>query len=60
MVVTDITTGELMQQRGHEGPVLALMFDTEKILSAGVDNTLRQWLWAQESDRGKVSDKFHV
>ena len=37
-----------------------VMFDTEKILSAGVDNTLRQWLWAQESDRGKVSDKFHV
>ena len=54
VVVTDITTGELMQQlRGHEGPVLALMFDTEKILSAGVDNTLRQWLWAQESDRGQ-------
>lgn len=61
VVVTDVTTGEQIQSlRGHEGPVLQLQFDTTKILSAGTDNTLRQWMWATDADRGKSADKYHV
>lgn len=61
VVVTDVTTGEQIQSlRGHDGPVIQLQFDTSKILSAGVDNTLRQWTWATDADKGKPSDKYHV
>ena len=59
--MTDVTTGEQIQSlRGHEGLVVQLQFDTSKILSAGVDNTLRQWTWATDADKGKSSDKYHV
>ena len=40
--------------------MFAIQFDTSKILSAGVDNTLRQWTWATDADKGKPSDKYHV
>ena len=58
MVVTDITTGELMQQlRGHEGPVLALMFDTENT-QCGRGQHAEAVALGPGSDRGKSATSF--
>lgn len=66
VVITDLASGYTLQTlRGHKGPALAVAFDTNIILSAGVDNTLREWHWADKclpsAPRACVSeDKYHV
>jgi hypothetical protein len=56
--VTDIANGEVLQSlRGHTGHILGVAFDSERILSAGGDNTMRYWQWGK---RSAPSDKVHV
>ena len=59
VVITDIATGEKLQTLvGHgPGPVLALAFDLGRIVSVGVDNTMRYWQWGA---RVLPKDKFHL
>ncbi len=58
VAITDIATGEVLQKlHGHTGHVLALAFDSERILSAGGDNTVRYWQWGKKSG---PTDKYHV
>lgn len=43
--------------RGHTGHVIALAFDSERIISISGDNTVRYWQWGQQS---APTDKVHV
>jgi hypothetical protein len=47
----------LQSLRGHEGSILALAFDSERILSVGGDNTIRYWRWGK---RTAIHDKCHL
>lgn len=66
VVITDLVSGDTLQTlRGHKGPAIAVAFDTDTILSAGVDNTLREWHWTDrcQSSAPKASvrkDKYHI
>ena len=58
--VTDLASGEVMQTlRGHEDSVLAVQFDTVKVLSASQDGTVRQWVWGGVKKDG-TADKYHT
>ena len=57
--ITDIATGEVLQTlRGHSNHVLAIAFDSDRIVSAAGDNTLRYWQWGSKTTG--PSDKVHV
>jgi LysM repeat protein len=57
--ITDIGTGRILQTlRGHTGQVLCLSFDTERIISASRDSTLRYWKWGDK--RYQPADKYHM
>jgi murein DD-endopeptidase MepM/ murein hydrolase activator NlpD len=43
--------------RGHTMGVIALAFDSERIISVSGDNTVRYWQWGQQTP---PSDKLHV
>ncbi len=44
---------------GHgPGPVLGVAFDSDRIISIGVDNTMRYWQWG--GDRMPPRDKYHI
>lgn len=56
--ITDVGTGEIIESlRGHEAHILAIAFDSERIISVAGDNTLRYWTWGQKSSG---QDKIHV
>lgn len=57
--VIDIGTGTVLQTlRGHTHQVVALAFDSERIISASRDSTLRYWKWGEK--RHAPADKYHV
>jgi LysM repeat protein len=57
--VIDIGTGTVLQTlRGHTNQVVTLAFDSERILSASRDSTLRYWKWGEK--RHAPADKYHV
>jgi LysM repeat protein len=59
LCITDIGTGRVLQTlRGHTHHILALAFDTERIVSASRDNTLRYWKWGDK--RFQPADKYHL
>lgn len=43
--------------RGHSGHILALAFDTERIVTGSGDNTLKYWQWGKKNE---AQDKHHV
>jgi len=47
----------LQTLRGHSLQVIALAFDSERIISISGDNTVRYWQWGQQT---APSDKVHV
>ena len=57
--VVDIGTGTVLQTlRGHSNQVVCLAFDSERIISASRDSTLRYWKWGEK--RHAPADKYHV
>jgi len=56
--ITDVGTGEVIESlRGHEAHILAIAYDSERIISVAGDNTLRYWTWGQKASG---QDKIHV
>ena len=57
--VVDIGTGTVLQTlRGHTNQIVTLAFDSERIVSASRDSTLRYWKWGEK--RHAPADKYHV
>ncbi|KAJ8601005.1 hypothetical protein CTAYLR_009338 [Chrysophaeum taylorii] len=60
VAVTDLTTGSTLQSlRGHEGAVLAVAYDSSRVLSVGSDGTAREWKWISGGQE-EATNKYHI